>query len=88
MERITHVAVRVDGEVYHALPPNRHHNVLQQMDRDGVDFLGRDEQGFLTSASRFVDRLEAMEIAKASGQLKRRRPPHYQGPELFSEDLW
>ena len=32
--------------------------------------MSRDEQGFLTTTGRFVDRIEAMTIAKAANQLK------------------
>jgi len=46
-------------------------------------------QGFWTSHNRFVTRAEALPIAKAAGQFKRRNQPgDYDGPELFSENLW
>jgi hypothetical protein len=41
-------------------------------------------QGFYTSAGRFVDRVEAVEIAKAAGQITEPKWP----PQLYSEDLW
>lgn len=42
------------------------------------------EEGFLTDAGDFVDRREAMAIAREAGQLKRRTDRL----ELNSEDLW
>lgn len=44
------------------------------------------DQGFLTSKGRWVDRIEAMHIAKAAGQLDRDYRDHSIG--LFSEDLY
>ena len=38
---------------------------------------------------RFAHRAEALEIATANGQLRRiQGEKYYQGPDLFSEDLW
>lgn len=42
-------------------------------------------QGFLTTANRFVDRVEAANIAVATGQVQRENLKH---PELYSEDLY
>ena len=42
----------------------------------------QEKQGFLTSENRFIDRVEAVEVALQSGQIKERKK------ELFSEDLW
>lgn len=41
-----------------------------------------DDQGFLTSTGRYVDRHEGAKIALASGQIDKATP------HLFSEDLW
>lgn len=46
--------------------------------------MGEHEQGFLTSQNRFVDRVEAMAIAKKAGQLIN---PHPQ-KQLYSEDIY
>lgn len=85
-ETIIRAAIRCDGRVYHMLPPARHHNVLHRYQ------LGQKvhDQGFLTSAGRYVDREEALKIATAAGQLNglRDQPGSYRGKELFSEDLW
>ena len=42
-------------------------------------------QGFLTNNKRFVDRVEARQIAEKQGQLL---PSCSKGNELFSEDVW
>lgn len=49
-----------------------------------VDRVTSDMQGFLTSEGRFVDRREAMEIAKKAKQLRCVPKRDY----LMSEDLW
>ncbi len=47
------------------------------------------EQGFLTSKLEFLSRKEAYIYAKKTKQFKRRDTGnHYNGKELFSEDLW
>ncbi|VXC39328.1 hypothetical protein [Plantibacter sp. T3] len=43
-----------------------------------------EQQGFLTSEGRWVDRAEGMRLTVDAGQLEYRE----QFPELFSEDLW
>lgn len=46
-------------------------------------------QGFRTSYGRFVDRVEGMQIQRASGlQSRYSRDGVYRGDELFSEDLY
>lgn len=51
------------------------------------DGVGEHEQGFLTNTNRFVDRLEALEIAKSSNQIK---PDEVINEHigLFSENLY
>lgn len=83
--RITHVAVKYQGVVYSLPAPNRHHHVIRMI--GGIN--GPDEQGFLDNNGNFLTRRQAMLLARGNGQLKRREgPEHYQGPELYSEDLW
>jgi hypothetical protein len=48
----------------------------------GEDCSGEHEQGFLTNKNRFVDRVEAAQIAFAAGQTEDLRT------RLFSEDLY
>lgn len=65
-----------------ALPPARHHNLFAL-----VGGKRPDESGFLTSTGRFVGRVEALQIAKASGQPMIDHPSRHP-TQLFSEDLW
>ena len=63
-ERITGVALLTEDGRLFALPkPNRHGNLFAL-----ADFYGQDaepcRQGFATSTGRFVDRTEAMTIAR------------------------
>jgi hypothetical protein len=56
------------------------------------------EDGFVTSQLRFLNREDALILAKENGQFKRYELQHnldrdgsfngYDGPQLFSEDLW
>ena len=82
--------------------PGRHATVLHdlhRMWRNGE--LNQDyccpieTQGFLTDKGEFLDRYEAMAHCLMNGQVLVRRiellkhsPNNYNGPELFSEDLW
>lgn len=87
MIKIVAVAVRF-GDVVVSLPePNRHHHVIHAYTKQN----GRvfpDEQGFLTSKGQFVGRKEALRIASHAAQVRPRLHGQYDGPELFSEDLW
>jgi site-specific DNA-cytosine methylase len=57
-------------------------NPKRRADRNST---GPEEQGFVTSLNRFVDRVEAKKIATAADQLTWRAMDL---PELFSEDVW
>jgi hypothetical protein len=88
-EKIVAAAVRYEGMTFSLLPPARHGECillmlacLQDIDRNTT---GAEEQGFVTSEHRFVDRIEARRIAVAAGQLTWRDTGL---PELFSEDVW
>lgn len=81
--RITHVAIKYGGKTYSLPAPNRHHHVIRLI--GGVR--GPDTQGFLDNNGNFLDRRQAMQLARGNGQLNR-PTDGYQGPELFSEDLW
>jgi len=67
----------------------RHHNCFQinsmitKMNLDGVV---PNEQGFITSHDRFVDRKEAMVIAKQANQII--NLDNIRGDNLYSEDLY
>lgn len=83
--KITHVAIIYDNITYGLPAPNRHHDVIRQI--GGI--YGPHEEGFILEDGSFVNREQAYQIAKESGQLKRIiSPTNYNGPELYSEDLW
>ena len=62
----------------------RHHNIFWLGSEDTVKF--DTVQGFLTSKGRFVDRLEAVEIAVNANQVQREKL--IAPPNLYSEDLY
>jgi len=70
----------------HTLPaPNRHHHIIRSI--GGMS--GPHKEGFVLEDGTFRGRREAMAIAENNGQLNRKPgAENYQGPELFSEDLW
>ncbi len=88
MTNIQSVAVKdIYDRIWKLPEPFRHHNVIHLMNggkRPHIDA----EQGFMTNEGKFVGREEAMIIAKNANQVLPRASNHYQGPELFSEDLW
>ena len=56
----------------------------EQIARVGINM--RDaKQGFIDQWGKFMDRVEALEVAKASNQILVKTHPEY---ELFSEDLY
>ena len=86
-ETIATAAIRVAGEVWTLPRPARHHVLIQAWvhshphgKRKRID----EEQGFVTSTGRFVDRAEAERIARTARQLV----GDIIGGELTSEDLW
>ncbi len=93
-ERITAAAIRFNGVVLSLPPPARHHHCIRAATHVGYDdWRPEHEQGFETDTGRFVDRREAMLIARAQGQLIPRAGGYMQGEisngdVLFSEDVW
>jgi hypothetical protein len=82
-KRIIGVAIRNDLVFEWAPPPNRHHNLLH------ASPTGDYEQGFVDEDMVFLTRLQAMDRAVETGQFNRDpNPNQYQGPKLYSEDLW
>lgn len=71
-----------------APPPARHYSLLHPLPEDIVKTLGPDDQGFITSAGRFVGRREALEIVLTADQPQIDHPSKNAGGQLFSEDLW
>lgn len=70
-----------------APPPARHHHLLAPMHYYGARAVEFDDQGFITSTGRYVDRVEALQIALSSGQPMIDHSSRH-GTWLFSEDLW
>ncbi len=90
-EMITAAAMRTeDGTVMALAPPARHNDVMRWMiDRGlGSDGIAMSDQGFVTNHGRWVDRFEALAIAKEAGQVVEHRRLVPGLAELFSEDLW
>ena len=86
LSKITGVAVMYGGKMYSLPRPNRHHDVIRSIP-GGVK--GPDRQGFILENGTFLDRRQAMTLAENNGQLRRvTGKEFYQGPELYSEDLW
>ena len=83
--KITGVAVIYAGRLYTLPAPNRHHHVLRSI--GGIS--GPHTEGFVLDDGSFLGRVRSMQLAQVNGQFKRREgEQHYQGPELYSEDLW
>ncbi|TPK15216.1 hypothetical protein FJ872_19680 [Mesorhizobium sp. B2-5-9] len=83
-ERIVAAAVRQYGLTVSLPAPARHGDILKPLHIASGVLVQPDDQGFLTSTGRFVGRTEAVDVARAAGQIiKPQWPPH-----LFSEDLW
>lgn len=70
-----------------APPPARHHTLLAPMAYHGIRPVVFEDQGFITSTGRYVEREEALRIAIASGQPMIDHPSRHH-IWLFSEDLW
>lgn len=86
-EKIVAVAIRHKGMTISIPAPARHGDVLQAMhEAFGEPGFVEDpiDQGFLTSAGRYVERIPAVEIAIKTGQIEKPNWP----PSLYSEDLW
>lgn len=83
---IVGVAVQYAGKTYTLPRHNRPHDVIRSIP-GGVK--GPDTQGFVLDDGTFLGRRGAMQLALDNGQIKRRPgKENYQGPELYSEDLW
>lgn len=85
------IQYRRKGETeIHTLTGVRHSYIICEFYDMGLPTAKRDtsveRSGFVTRSGRFVDRVEALAIAKACSQLKYPLPESRE--ELFSEDLW
>lgn len=79
------------GKIYSVPKPGRHHDVIRVIHEEhkGDPRAARkvvmgSTQGFVTSHDRFVDRYEALVIAKRVGQLIK----EWVTDRLYSEDVW
>jgi hypothetical protein len=73
------------NQLVFSLPkPARHCNVMMAAANLGINVLGNNEQGFLTSTGRFVRRAPARVIAHRAGQIGET----IIGGTFTSEDLW
>ena len=62
----------------------RHSSCIELKSQMKIPYYSRPIQGFLTSENRFVDRKEALKIAKKAGQVDKPLNSKY----LISEDLY
>lgn len=86
-ERIVAAAIKVGEIVCMVEPPGRHHNAFYAMSRAGFDQrIGPEQQGFITSMGRFVDRVVGLMIAVRADQIKDQKEGNPN--ELYSEDMW
>jgi hypothetical protein len=78
------------GYYVFSLPrPNRHHNLFAPLlMAQGWSTIPEHEQGFVDSQGVWLGRRAAFLRAKRNQQLILRKAHQYNGPELFSEDLW
>lgn len=88
MERVIAAAIQIEGVTISLPQPARHGEVLSSADAMGVpeSRIHTACQGFLTSAGRFVNRVQAKQIAHVAGQPIIRDDPHPR--DAFSEDFW
>lgn len=71
---------QIPDDIYSIEIGRRHNDILVRFGKSHLDI---SKQGFYTSYGRFVDREEALKIAKESGQVKETN-----SKRLFSEDLY
>ena len=86
---ITHVAIRFNGKVYSLPKPNRHHDVIRHIvETEGVSHVDShgEDQGFLDSSGRYLNRKQALVSAQVNDQMRAGRPVWHN--ELNSENLW
>lgn len=83
LETIEKAACSFQGRVYAVDRPGRHAAALKFM-YESETWPVDEDQGFVTSAGRFVDRVEAAEIALRAGQITEIHPTG----QLYSECVW
>lgn len=86
-ETIVAAAIKVGEIVCMVEQPARHHNAFYAMSRAGfAERIGPEQQGFVTSRGRFVDRVVGLMIAIRADQIKGQKEGNPN--ELYSEDVW
>ena len=88
-ERIIAAAISIEGMTLSLPLPARHGQVLHAaINMHLADhMIHAATQGFLTSTGRFVNRVQAKQIAHLAGQ-PQMRPESERTKDLYSEDLW
>lgn len=88
-ETILQAAIQI-GDLVVSMPrPARHATIMYDLERRGLDGnIPAQDQGFLLSDGTFAGRRRAYDVAWAAGQITCRREGGYDGPELYSEDVW
>jgi hypothetical protein len=82
-EYVIKSAILYNNRVYAG---KRHGDIIPVIiNETGVNCVNGEQQGFITSSGRFVNRREAAKIALESGQIRKLR---FHEDELFSEDLY
>lgn len=86
-ERIIAAAVQIECVTISLPQPARHGQVLHCLETMGIPehYVHTAVQGFLTSAGRFVNRIQAMQIAHIAGQVPNGTTDQR---DLFGEDVW
>lgn len=88
-EHIIAAAIQIEGVTLSLPRPARHAQVLHSATNMHLpDYAVTGAcQGFLTSTGRFVNRVQAKQIAHMAGQ-PQMRPESERTKDLYSEDLW
>jgi len=84
-ERVVGAAIRYQGEVHEGAT---HPTIVDDLERrlgSEVGYIPEEDQGFVTSKGRYVNRQEAAKIAEDAGQYT--RPKEYRNADLDSKDL-
>lgn len=84
---IVGVAIIFNGIQYALDAPNRHHHVIRMISEKHGGMYGNHKEGFVDNTGAFLSRQMAFDLASVNGQLIR-IPGGYNGPDLYSEDLW
>ena len=85
MLRVVAAAIKRGSTIWTLPPPNRHPNIMYQIEDVGLRHGRFGDQGFILSDGRFARRRRARRIAVRAGQVPAIGP---HGTLLFSEDLW